>query len=77
MKIGSFDRWARAEISVALFLRSDIGLIVGIADSFPVVSILYHYRDIVKGRRPAHNNRVYDALSFVKAGEMQRISARS
>ena len=28
---------------------------------------LYHYREIVKGRRPAHNNRVYDALLFVRA----------
>jgi hypothetical protein len=42
MKIGSSDSCARVDISFALFLRSEIGLIIGIRYSSFAIAILYH-----------------------------------
>src|SRR3990172_10377671 len=48
MKIGSSDVWARSEISLALFRRSEIDLMSGIASSKMTVAILYHLYEKVK-----------------------------
>lgn len=48
MKIGSLESWARFEISLALFLKSEIGLITGILTFLSVDAKLYHLSERVK-----------------------------